>query len=101
MSSWRDDDHVSLWRRTHSTQCQRGHALTGYNGKPSSNISDTLSCRACLTAFQWAKKHRLFNDDPRTIEHANRLYAHYVKTGGSARGQTLSPSSSAFTSDVD
>lgn len=67
-------------RRSESTACPQGHEITGYNALPRSDDPygrRKPSCRACMAAFQWARRHNLFNDDPRVIARANELYASY------------------------
>lgn len=69
-------------RRSESTACPQGHEITGYNALPPSGTRQQHrnwkpGCRACMAAFQWARRHNLFNDDPRVIARANELYASY------------------------
>lgn len=67
-------------RRPAMATCKRGHALAGYNAKPrgrNSTRNGNPTCRACGTAFQWARRNHLFYDDPRVIERANQLIEQY------------------------
>lgn len=57
------------------SHCQRGHELFEQN-----KVNNT--CRACQTAFGWARRNNLFNDSERTIAKANELYAKYRQQAG-------------------
>lgn len=64
-------------RKPPRTHCGRGHVITGYNARPLAGPDSPPTCRACHAANTWAKRHNLFNDDPRVLEHAARLLASY------------------------
>ncbi|WP_125673665.1 hypothetical protein [Amycolatopsis sp. WAC 04182] len=66
-------------------RCPRGHALVGYNALPHEDCSRNGGCRACMAAFQWARRNSRFNDDPRTVAHADRLFASYQEVKGGNR----------------
>jgi len=63
-------------RQGHRTHCARGHAITGYNARPTGR-PDWKTCRACHTSNLWASRNNLFRDDPQVIEHAQRLFERY------------------------
>jgi hypothetical protein len=58
---------------TTAPTCPRGHTLAGYNLLPRG------MCRTCGATFQWARKHKLFYDNPKVTERATRLYAEYLE----------------------
>lgn len=60
------------------TSCPRGHELIPGNLTRPTDRNRLGSCKACTVAHQWAKRHNLFNNDPRTLEHADALFAGYV-----------------------
>lgn len=64
-------------RRPAKLTCKRGHELSGYNALSHSSRQGNPTCRACGMAFQWAKRHNLFYDDPRVVERANQLIERY------------------------
>lgn len=63
-------------RKPPRTHCTQGHAITGHNARPG-RLDSPSTCRACHVATTWARRHNLFYDDPRVIEHAEQLLAKY------------------------
>lgn len=75
-------------RRSTSTACPRGHEVAGYNALPRSGTQRPdwkPGCRACMAAFQWARRHNLFNDDPRVIARADEMFAKYQEKDAAQR----------------
>jgi hypothetical protein len=67
-------------RGAHTSRCPRAHDKRGYNQLPSG------ACRACFTAYRWARYHGLFYDDPRVRARADELASQYLaETFGSER----------------
>jgi hypothetical protein len=38
-----------------------------------------------MAAFQWARRHNLFNDDPRVIARADEMFAKYQEKDAAQR----------------
>lgn len=43
------------------------------------NTTYSGGCKACAHAFQYARRHKLFYDDPVVLERADRLYNKYME----------------------
>lgn len=53
-------------------KCKRGHVVADSNARPTDKGS--ARCRTCTNGIAYAKRHNLFMDDQRVIDHMTAYY---------------------------